>query len=374
MYQFAALSFAFALLAQANPIITVTTPAASAGPWYDTDYDRRIEIEVDHTKIDSTLSNYPLYVDASDLPASFFANLNPGLTDIRASADDHATGLHLEVVEIDTTAQTGEIYILVPTVSSTVGTVVYLYYDYYFANAYSTPEAVWADYESVYHFNESDGTSNQPNSAYASGTSAADLVPTSTLSSDAVAAKIGTGFRYRGSQYHSMSYPNSATYFDATTDYTLSLWFNAVNIASDDVLFANRMNSTSAGIGLWIWGATDLLRPSMGNNGTIWANMGVSPSSNTWHYTASGYDGTLAYVTLDEGTYSNTRSQTITGHGFGNTSVFVGKREDNSAYFTGDIDELRFRADAVGEDFLNAEYKNTNSPSTFYTVGTEETQ
>jgi hypothetical protein len=55
----------------------------------------------------------------------------------------------------------------------------------------------------------------------------------------------------------------------------------------------------------------------------------------------------------------------------GLTDLFIGSR-NNSQPWNGKIDELRISNIARSVDWIMTEFRNQNSPSTFYSVGGEE--
>jgi hypothetical protein len=52
----------------------------------------------------------------------------------------------------------------------------------------------------------------------------------------------------------------------------------------------------------------------------------------------------------------------------------LGRSGGSGNYFDGDVDEIRIRSTVSSSDWVSTEYTNQNSPSTFYTVGSEEAQ
>ena len=68
------------------------------------------KITVDHTKVSADLTDFPLYVDLSHLPDHFFNNVKTDGADIRVFKSDNVTEIPFEIVSIDTTAKTGELY------------------------------------------------------------------------------------------------------------------------------------------------------------------------------------------------------------------------------------------------------------------------
>lgn len=375
MNQFAALFFVFALLAQANPIITVTTPAGSSGPWYDTDYSKRISVTINSSEVSSTLTDYPLYVDLSQMPSSFHSSVQADGDDIRASKEDHSTGLEVELVWINTGATSGEFYVKVPSVSSSSDTVIYLYYSSPSATAYPTPENVWTNYMGVWHMHAA-GDAAQPS---ATGESAIDADPVNLESGDSVAGIAGNSIDYDGSnEYHSIPQTDASAHLSPDTTHSLSLWFYPDD-ATDGTMAANQLDSTSKGIGAWIYGGN--VKGSMGGTGNYWTNLSISASTymttgawNYFHLTfVSGSTGWLRLANAANGMLQDVYAGSTTGHNFASQPFYFARRPSGD-YYHGRIDEIRVTDSNTSSAYHNAEYDNYMNFSTFTTVGTEETQ
>ena len=126
-------------------------------------------------KVSSDLTDFPLYVDLSDMPAGFWAAVDDGGGNIRAYASDGTTELALDVVFCAKTAETGAAFVRVPTIAAASTTTVIIK-TLTEGTAKAAPgsaygrNAVWADYEAVYTFGDSneDRTGNTV-SIYADG-------------------------------------------------------------------------------------------------------------------------------------------------------------------------------------------------------------
>ena len=56
---------------------------------------------IQNGKVDADLSDFPVYVDLSDLPAGFHSNVQDGGADIRVTESDGETEVAREVVYYD---------------------------------------------------------------------------------------------------------------------------------------------------------------------------------------------------------------------------------------------------------------------------------
>jgi hypothetical protein len=169
--------------------------------WYNASWNYRVKITVDYTKVDATLSNFPVYVDLNDLPSHFWDNVKNSGGDIRITTSDEETEVAREVVSCDTSTDTGELHFKAPSLSHTADTEFYIYY----GNSGASEPAVdatygrnnvWSNgYLAVYHLNESPTTTTIDSTGNGkSGTSAGSM-----SSDDLVNGKIGKGISFDGS-------------------------------------------------------------------------------------------------------------------------------------------------------------------------------
>ena len=143
-----------------GPTLVFDGAGGGATPWSAT-------LTVPSGKTGSDLSSFPLYVDLSEMPASFWANTNAG-KDMRASVG--GSQVACDLVWIDTANETGTAFVLVPTLAAASSTVVTLsgnglddlpaVSDTYARNA------VWADYEAVFLLGET-GPEDRTGGAFA---------------------------------------------------------------------------------------------------------------------------------------------------------------------------------------------------------------
>ena len=76
--------------------------------WYNSNWKYRVKVTVQYSKVGSTLTNFPVYVNLSNLPSGFHANVNQtDARDIRVTKSDGKTELPREVVFYDASTDTG---------------------------------------------------------------------------------------------------------------------------------------------------------------------------------------------------------------------------------------------------------------------------
>ena len=133
--------------------------------WYDINWSYRVKMTVLSAKVAADLTDFPVYVDLSDLPAGFHTNVKTDGGDIRITKADGTTALAREVVFITPGSSMGELHFKAAGATLKAASNVD-FYIYYGNSGASEPAAsatfgsqnVWSDYSGVWHFQEGTGT------------------------------------------------------------------------------------------------------------------------------------------------------------------------------------------------------------------------
>jgi hypothetical protein len=338
--------------------------------WFDPNWIYRTKITIDSTKVDASLTDFPIFFDLADIGTGhgFWSNVKSDGADIRITKSDGTSEVAREVTGIDTGAETGEVHFSADgTLSSSSDTDYYVYYGNAIASDHAASATygmynVWdSNYKGIYHLSEA--TAEE----VASGTSHQVNEGSPASSATSVTGKVGKGFDFNNSTNTIVFEAGVSTHLSPTTALQFELWFNADTIGSDVLLYC-RGNSTTVGYGFWFWNSN--LRAQIGSTG--WTNLTYALSSlsvNTWYHIVGNWNGTTYKLYLD-GTEVNTGayagSQTYSG-----AQMTIGTRASGDD-FDGTIDELRISDIARSADWISTQYNNQSSPSTFYTIGAEE--
>ena len=308
-------------------------------------------LTIDHNLIDSALTDYPLYVE-----------LNSDNYTVQADWDDirfvSGSGSVLDY-EFDNYTTTGTAWhVRIPSVSSTVDTVISVYYNNPTATDGSNATGVWdSNYQYVTHMNDIDGADSTQNNEDFNHSGGVTMTE----------GKLGNATDFDGTD----------GYIDMGVDkyeqqiYTVETWW-AVDAISGNY---EAMWSTS-GIRLALaakyTGNFTHVHVSAGT-GDDTTEHNVAPVAGTWYYSVGGKSGNGADQTktwldgIEIGSkdvdaidfYNHVGFYTRIGYGYTN-------------YFNGQVDELRISNVLRSGAYVNATYNNHNSPLTFYTIGTEE--
>ncbi len=336
--------------------------------WYNTSWLDRVKVTVDHTKVGANQTNFPVYVDLSNLPAGFFTGVRTDGGDIRITQSDGTTELAREVVAIDTTAKTGELHFNGNSLSSTVDTVFYIYY----GNASATEPAanatygkynVWdSNYVGVYHLeaNGNDSTSLQ-NTLTAGGTVSYS------------AQKLGQGVNLgSGAGYLSQNADPGI----GTGAFTIEAWCYITSVANA-LAIANYAAGASGVFSRFDWyqpgGYWQIYRVKNGiaQQGPTYTQ---TPSLNTWYYMVETYDTTNVNGYQNGSLVGGPTAASGNGSVAQAVTQTIGSdaQSPTSPGWWGAQDEVRFSKIARSSTWLSTQYNNQNSPSTFYSVGAQE--
>ncbi len=341
-------------------LLTATITSASSSNWYNESWQYRVKVSLSEGV--PTLTDFPVYLNLANLPAAFHGHVKTDGGDIRVTTADGQTEVPVELVSINTTAETGELHFKAPTTSSLD------FYVYYGNSAATLPAAnatygannVWnSNYVSVHHMAD-----NAANTTVKDSTSHAyHLTNQANTSGKSIAAKLGNGLDYNGtSDYSSFS----------TAHITDSTW----TIQALAKLDTTSLSEYRRIVGFGGWPFPIQIEASQNQTylstlvGSSRYNWSSATLNNALHSIVVSYDGTNTKVY-----YDGTLLQTL-GNGVGslNNSGAVGADGSSTSKWDGIIDEVRFVDTPLSTDWIAAEYENQHTPSEFYSVGTEEAE
>jgi hypothetical protein len=321
-------------------------------------------ITIDHTKVPSTQTNFPVLI--STTLASLKTQGNGGNV-VNASGFDiilstslsDADKLDFEIESYSATTGAINYWVRISSLSSSVDTVIYLLYGCAtVASSQENATGVWdANFYCVYHLkttsslvDRNDSTSN------ARHLSKVNLEPTvASLKID------GSMTATLNARLEKTSFGNPGFPF------TISFWLNANNTQSDlirvnssgvtnDGWRVSVINSSSVSMPAWIRGGIleyDFSSITFSRTGLVYFVVNVSATGSAKAYVGSG--GSVATQTIAASTTVNGTIANLT----------VGETPGP------DFDEIRLSNTDRSADWISTEYANQNSPSTFVTIAAE---
>jgi len=312
-------------------------------------------VTIDNTEVDADLTDFPVYIDLSDMPASFWDVVTNGGGDIRVFKDDDSTELAREVVSCLTASDTGELHVkFTGTLSSSTDTDIHIY-----ADGTSTEPAVtatygrdnvWSAYEAVWHFQDTNWIDSSGNLT---------ALTASTTAPSIVTGKIGNGASFNKSTPNYLSH--SGVTFSGSRSW--QCWAKHDVLNDDRIMMAQgnagglpRAGSTGARTGVYklFHGTFD------GTDVTAYQNGADATTNRVSGVSSYGY-GMRDKVSL--GIVMDINPSTSSTLSFGTRPSNLG-----TLNFDGILSESRLRDDELSATWISTEYNNQNSPSTFYTV------
>jgi hypothetical protein len=336
--------------------------------WY-CPWNFRKKITIDHTKVATSLANFPVLISLAtdtDLASSALASGN----DILFTSADGTTKLDHEIENF--TVSNGKLiaWVRIPSLSSTTNTDLYLYFNNSGAANQQNAVGVWdSNFRGVWHLKESasgvagefkDSTSNANNGQGGSG-----AVPARTSS-----GLIGDAQDYNGTHY--ISIPNTAS-LQPTSAISLSGWIYLRTFGSgvdnDPILRKGDINPNNYQLAVDSGGGVQQIHMMLDENDNAGLTGATTISPNTWYYIAGTWNGTIRTIYLN-GNQENSSSRTGT-IGTDTSPLYLGGRIEGTDLIDGILDEVRISNISRSASWITTEYNNQNSPLTFYTVGTK---
>jgi len=345
---------------------------AEVGPQFENSYDDswegRIALTIDADKIDSLITDFPIYVNLADLGPDFWSGVQSDGRDIRVTEADGSTELPYDLVSINTSIQTGELHFLASRIDSLTDTTFHIYFNNPAAAAYSSGDqygrnAVWAAYEAVYHFEEDptlgviDMTGNGFDLVNTVGVAATTTGQLGTALDTTAASVLLEDADWTWGAGDNL-YSSGLYFMDSSPD-TGSLWQWSDTCTGDNCLAFMPQYSGSIQ-GFHRFGETG------GNNYTY------TPNNSIWHhFTTFGRAATGDLVQIyEDNVLLDTYVQSATGENPSQTGLQIG-RYNTATYMNIDIDELRFSTVEPSLARVAAEYANFATTTDFYATSTQ---
>ena len=370
--------------------VTANFTVANGGTsWYNSAWSSRKPLTIPSTSGSASLANFPLLISLPS-DANLAASAQSSGNDILFTAADGVTKLNHQI-ELYSGANGRLIaWVQVPVLAP--GTAIYLYYGNPGAASQQNPTGVWdSNYKAVWHMED-----HAANTIVAESTSNGYTgIDQANTSGKTVTGEIGSGLTYNGSTDYTTA--NAAAL--GNTAVTISAWVQDISNTDATFAYANGAAIFSTRDAGPDFSPALVITPSAGGAGS---NLGVAfvAESNNMAVGAKGATtistgtGTWYYVV---GTFNNDGTATFGGQ----WNVYVNGAQDNAAAnnfnlagsfsggFTGatwnlardpqwggvsniNLNELRVSSTVRSSGWIATEYSNQSSPSTFISVGGQQ--
>jgi hypothetical protein len=327
-------------------------------------------LTVDHTKVPSTQTDFPVLVSVTDATLKSVANsghvAGANGYDIGFFSDSAGTTpLKWEIEKW--VATTGELvaWVKIASVSSSADTVFYIRYgDASITTDHSDPVNVWTNnYITVYHLGN--GTTLNVNDSLnvANGTN---------NGATAVAGKVdgGANFVAASVQYISMATRTGPAAL------TMSCWAKATSFPGAYNALVARVNpsfqsnevmvKSNGKIAVYLTGTGGAGDPFYDGTGS------TTLVAGTWYYVAATYESTIGLIGYINASVDATDIPRLPLNTVWTGVVRIGNDPISaSREWNGIIDEARVSSVARSANWITTEFNNQNAPGTFITLGTE---
>ena len=348
---------------RASAMITLSpTQCATSG------YGYQRSIVIDHTQVqNSDQVNFPFLFNTTDPAFATIANgghvtsLN-GYDIIFSTDPNGLIKLDYELEEYNPV--TGQViaWIRIPTLSHTTDTVLYAFY----GNASITasqqnPTGVWdSNYMGVWHVANNGGQLSLVDST-SNGNNSTNNGATSTV------GQIDGGMQTNGSTYATIGTPASLANL-AQGNATFSAWVNPASGTGTDTIMGKDSSGYNAGWALELF-YNDVYFCNYGGYNCV--SSSIPTNSGAWSYvtvTLSGSPTQDGQTTLYINGLPNSNAVDTPSFGDDSAQAAFLANDTLGLPFNGATDEFRISNVARSPDWIATEFRNQNSPATFYAL------
>jgi hypothetical protein len=350
------------------------TYTMSGVSWYDTNWTHRRKITIDSSHVSGIHTDFPVMVTPS------------GLSDARSDGKDivftQSNGTTRIPCEIDGfTTGTGNIWVKVPSVTESSDTNIYIYYgegnDHTDDSGYR-PSGVWDDgFIFVSHMNDLTTSTVKDSTRYANnGNKYATNQP---IENTRIIGIKGSSqlFESTGDDYISSQ---SESQYNVSSNFTFECWFNFSDPTDNHGYLCTRSESNQYHPFLFYVSGTQNpdtthnLKVHMATYDATGSLIADTISEDTDYYLAYTFESGASYESHAYLDASEVLESTGWGGSIGQRTypLCIGGRPDGNRSFSGQIDEVRLHKWTRTVGWIKTAYSTMSSPSTFYTLYSEE--
>ena len=349
---------------------------------------KRIEITLESTVVDGTLSDFPALVYLSTSSginnedvSSVFDQLtsDANRTKIAITQADGTTQQYVDIERWDDANEKAWLWTKVPSLSASSDTKIYLYYDAlqsantsYVGDTASTPaKLVWSEYTVVYHME--DATTSTVLDAGSNGFTMTKKGANEPLE-DISPGIIGNSQHWDGSTDY-LKHGTDQAALRWNQDVTYESWFYPTNDAGQDHLYMQGSKVNNDSWRIFVTPTYRLYLAAHAPNSTSADFSAVTShnaiAANTWQHIALARDGGTGATIYINGvaqtwasTNGNLNSSLNLGGGYSSGSLlfseglWLGSAHTPEAPVEGNMDEVRFSSDVKSTAWINTSYES----------------
>lgn len=347
-----------------------TLPASGASVWYDSNWQYRRQIVIDHTKVSGTQTGFVLLVDLTDGGLVGKAQAD-GDDFVFTDADSAKINHEIELYDGNVGGLLA--WVCVPSVSSTQDTIIYLYYGNPAADNQEAPEVVWdSGYQMVLHLSEAIGVQFD-STAYGNDASPAGGV------SQGISGMVDGADSFDGSNDY-LSVVHSSGLTGYATSFSASFWLKLDDTTRRQTI----LNKYDTAGNQRAWYVEFLTHAAYGKVLDFFASQdGVaardwyapfSPTAGVWYNVVVVWQANSVPKFYINGVQVSTIGTGTIASIYNNAGapLFVGRSYTTGRYLDGGLDEVCISSSARSAQWIRTTYNSQVSPSAFYSVGPEE--
>lgn len=314
-----------------------------------------------------TQTDFPVYVDLSDLGSDFFSAVKSDGSDILVTDWSGDTILKREVVSIDTSAETGTLFFKAPVLYDYSDNDFYIYYQYASASLTNDVE-VWDDDFVLSQHLEETTTPYEDSTQYSN-----DGISTTGIVSRA-SAQIGYGQSF-----------NSGSAIEIDSDVSLQLaqdmtfygWVRFNDVSGNQTFINKGLHSSNLNYSFGMYSIGSNLRFSYydGEIQNILEDSNWTPTVGTLYHIAivvNKSENTVKFLVDGEEKSTVVDSNSLNYSNTSTDDFIMGANSNYSDGMDGILDEITLSKTGRSTNWIKTTYYNQNDSSNFYAVGSEE--
>jgi hypothetical protein len=345
-----------------KPVSQITGTQTSFDPFVE-GWLYQKQITIDHTKVASDLTNFPILISItdSDLQAKAQSNGNDILFMDKTGV---AQQLNHEIEHYDET--TGEItaWVNIPVLSHTIDTIFYMYYGNPTCPSQQNPEKTWdSSYLAVWHLNDATPSTISDSTSH-------EYIGIKTAANEPVQSNCKIGY---GQNIDGLNDRISVSAFNIWDTMTVTFWFNTT--ATIDIPFSSNFYHVvdSNGFLLGINTIDGYVYFRTYNGDLRSCNLTADDKKRNdgdWYFCAATFSGGVGKLYLD----ANLKATSDSGKVLKNsTRPFYMGYSESVNYGASYLDEFKISFALKSTDWITTEFNNQNNPSGFLSIGPEKT-
>jgi MSHA biogenesis protein MshQ len=262
-------------------------------------------------------------------------------------------------------------WVKIPSLSSSVDTILYMYYGNLDCINQGCPKFVWdSNYVMVQHMKDSLDNSQIQDSTYYDNNGVKKGV-NEPLEKE---SKIGKGQYFDGNDYIDISYSKWYPELGGMNALTLEAWVKPDSTSGyyHEVISAYRPTNMYY-LSFGGWDHDQWVIKICSSSSCTSSYFGPEyPATGIWYYVVCSWDGINVSYFLD-GNYEVGQYWNDGSINSGNQLIRIGaENSDYGEYLIGEISELRISNTSRNSLWIKTSYENQNSPSSFLSIGPEE--